>query len=209
MDVCTCHDAGLLQENSALQVFLHDCFTAMLNGRRQRQLSATSKLFYSTLMRTGGQMITSWVSKTFHGPSASTIRAYNANIDFPYILGLDSSFFDHAATLISEWELKDAPFMLSEDGSALQMRIDITVREGLVHVFGLSGCSFTVTTLEELRAAARTRPLASTLYAYTLVPLVEGAPHFPLFAFAHDNSNATSDTLLAWKIWRYIWQVTL
>lgn len=153
-------------------------------------------------------MLTDYVSKVFKGPSPSTIRSFNASVPYPYLLGLHPAFFDNAASLIKAWGLIDAPFMLSEDGSALQMRIDITVRDSKIHVFGLCGGSFQVTTLAEFKEAVRKRPLASTLYAYTLVPLVEGAPHFPLFAIAHDNSSGTFGVELAWKIWQYCWQVS-
>ena len=34
--------------------------------------------------------------------------------------------------------------------------------------------------------------MAHTIQAYVLIPLVENAPYFPVFAFANDATNATA-----------------
>ena len=123
------------------------------------------------------------------------------------LAGLTDGHFNTVASLLRAWGLLEAPCLVSEDGTALQMRIDVLLRKNKILVFGLSGCSFEMMTLDDLKAAATKRRLASTLYAYTLVPLVRGAPHFPLFAWCHDNSAATFGTKIAMDIWQYIWQV--
>ena len=201
------HRAGLLDDNGALQNFLVDCFQALLC--RHRVLSSASRQFYTTVIRSGGHMLHDWVSKLFHGPSASTTHRHTAQFDYPYMLGINDKFFDVVATLLDRWGLAKAPCIISEDGTALQMRLDITFRDGLIFVFGLSGGSFTVATVADLQAAAKERPLASILYAYSLVPLVRGSPHFPLFAFSHDNSNTTFTPKTARDIWKYMWQVSI
>ncbi|GAX85104.1 hypothetical protein CEUSTIGMA_g12524.t1, partial [Chlamydomonas eustigma] len=197
---------GLLNEYGALQAFLVDVFKAMVFGRRSRQMSTPTKEFYSIIMQNCGQMLHDFVSEMFCGPSSSSTRAFKAAVDYPFMLGLHQDYFKMAATIIKVWKLSDAPFLLSEDGSALQMRIDIAVVKGRAHVFGLCGNSFVVDTVQQFRDAARDLPVATTLYAYTLAPLIEGAPCIPLFAFGHDNSSSTFSTGLAKEIWKYIWQ---
>ncbi|GAX86165.1 hypothetical protein CEUSTIGMA_g13578.t1 [Chlamydomonas eustigma] len=195
---------GLLDEYGALQAFLVDVFKAMVFGRRSRQMSTPTKEFYSIIMQNCGQMLHDFVSEMFCGPSSSSTRAFKAAVDYPFMLGLHQDYFKMAATIIKVWKLSDAPFLLSEDGSALQMRIDIAAVKGRPHVFGLCGNSFVVDTVQQFRDAARDLPVATTLYAYTLVPLIEGAPCIPLFAFGHDNSSSTFSTGLAKEIWKYI-----
>jgi hypothetical protein len=104
----------------------------------------------------------------------------------------------------------ECPCIISEDGTALQVRLDFQARDKgkEVHVFGLCGGSFTVDTMAEFKKAAQERKLASILYAYTLVPLARGAPAIPIFAFLHDNTNRTFTPELLEKIWRYLWQVS-
>ncbi|GAX86138.1 hypothetical protein CEUSTIGMA_g13551.t1 [Chlamydomonas eustigma] len=202
---------GFLHQHKALQEFLTDVINAVMGGRQSRVLSATSKEIYSTILYFCGQMAHDWVSKAvFLGPSIiSTTRNIKATIDLPCVLGLHSTFFDVAARLIiNAWGLIEVPFILSEDGSALQMRVyvDICSQGGEAHVFGFSGSSMTVKSLQEFTVMARDRTVASTLYAYTLVPLIAGAPSFPLFSIGHDGSSSTFRTLLAWSIWMYVWQ---
>ncbi|GAX85923.1 hypothetical protein CEUSTIGMA_g13339.t1 [Chlamydomonas eustigma] len=201
------YDGGFLHQHKALQEFLTDVINAVMGGRQSRVLSATSKEIYSTILYFCGQMAHDWVSKVFLGPSISTTRNIKATIDYPCVLGLHSTFFDVAARLMNAWGLIEAPFILSEDGSALQMRVDICSQGGEAHVFGFSGSSMTVKSLQEFTVLARERTVASTLYAYTLVPLIDGAPSFPLFSIGHDNgSSSTFSTQLAWSIWMYVWQ---
>ena len=102
--------------------------------------------------------------------------------------------------------------MISEDGTALQMRLDITYRKGKILVFGLSGGSFEVVSMAEFMRATRgpaCRTLASSLYAYTLIPVAEGAPHIPFFAWCHDSTNATFSSKIAIQVWQYLWQVSI
>lgn len=60
---------------------------------------------------------------------------------------------------------------------------------------------------QDLVDAHARRGIATTLYVYTLVPLVEGAPHFPLYALAHDNSNRTFSVQRVLAEWQRIWKV--
>ncbi|GAX86187.1 hypothetical protein CEUSTIGMA_g13600.t1 [Chlamydomonas eustigma] len=199
-------DEGLMEDHAALKDILLDCFKAITGGRQTRHLSPVTLEFFVAVLQHSGQQMHDFVSKTFLGPAISTTRHIKAVTDYPCVLGLHPQFFTVAAKLINDWGLSDAPFVLSEDGSALQMRVDICSTGGDAHVFGFSGGSTIVRSVEEFKALARERTIASTLYSYTLVPLVDGAPSFPLFSFAHDNSSSTFSTQLAWDLWKYIWQ---
>ena len=74
-------------------------------------------------------------------------------------------------------------------------------------MYGLCGSSYTVHSDDEFSALVESRGLATTLYQYTLVPLVPGAPHIPLCAWCNDNSLASFTTDHVIRCWRYIWQV--
>jgi hypothetical protein len=199
--------SGLFKKHGALATFLTDTLEAMTKSRQLRQLSETSKQFYVTLYQHGGSALHDWVSSLFLGPARSTTTAEKARAPYPFGLGLLDTHFANVKTMLDKWKLSDAPCIVSEDGTAIQMRLDIVERDSKILVFGLSGGSFEVKSLADLKIAATKRSLASTLYVYTLVPLVRGAPHIPIFAFCHDNSNDTFSTDLVMAIWKYIWQV--
>ena len=134
-----------------------------------------------------------------------------AKYEYPYCVGLVDAHIKSVVGMLELWRLKGAPCMISEDGTALQMRLDITYRKGKILVFGLCGGSFEiVSTSEFVRATSGPvcRTLASSLYAYTLIPLVRGAPHIPFFAWCHDSTNKTFSTAIAIRVWQYIWQVS-
>ena len=76
-----------------------------------------------------------------------------------------------------------------------------------VYVFGLCGSTYTVKSTAEFAALIKLRGLATTLYQYTLVPLVHGAPHIPLCAWCHDGSLASFTSDQVQESWRYMWQV--
>lgn len=133
-----------------------------------------------------------------------------AGFEYPYCVGLMDEHIDGIVQMLELWKLKDAPFWISEDGTALQMRLDVTYRHGKILLFGLSGGSFEVASMEEfLRATGGVRSLASSLYAYTLIPAVRGAPFIPFFAWCHDSTGETYSSVIAIRIWQYLWQVSI
>jgi hypothetical protein len=113
---------GLLDDDGALQNFQLHCLKALLQGRTFRHLSDISKEFYTTLMQNGGHMLHDWVSKMFMVPSASTTWAWKAAIEYAFILRHHPDLFDSSARLIGVWGMKEMPFILAEDGSALQIQ---------------------------------------------------------------------------------------
>ena len=130
-----------------------------------------------------------------------------AKFEYPHCVGLMQDHIDCVVSLLELWTLKKAPCVISEDGTALQMRIDITYRGGKMIVFGLSGGSFEVVNTQDFLEAVKERSLASSLYAYTLIPIVAGAPHVPFFAWCHDSTNETFSSEIAIRIWQFLWQV--
>lgn len=153
-------------------------------------------------------MLHDWVSDFLFGPAISTTRHHKASFDYPDCMGLTDAHLDLVTELLEEWGLLRAPCIISEDGTALQMRVDITVKDKTILVFGLNGGSFCVTSVAEFLQTAEERSLATTLYAYTLVPLARGAPHIPLFAWCHNNSKLYFNGSLIQDVWRYLWQAS-
>lgn len=71
----------------------------------------------------------------------------------------------------------------------------------------MCGSSYVVKSEAEFAHLVKTRPHATTLYYYTLVPLVAGAPHIPLCAWCHDGSSESFTSELVIECWRFLWQV--
>lgn len=211
--VWNAYKSGALQDSGALTELLKDTLNGLIKDSQDKstakRYSATTKQFYSTLLAQGGQMLHDWVSDIFHGPTAKTTRVHKQNFGYPSDIGFYPKMFDILAELLMRWGLQGVPCLMSEDGSALQTRIDIIERDGKVFVYGLSGGSFAIESVKQLRLAAAERPLGTTIYVYTLVPLARGAPHMPAFAFVHDNSSETFPSNLPARIWEYIWQVSM
>ena len=78
-------------------------------------------------------------------------------------------------------------------------------------IFGLNGPIVVVKTGEEFKKLVENKEAsyATLLYVYTLVPVVQGAPYLPLFAFSHDGSKDTFTPALIRTIWRWIIQASL
>ncbi|KAK9822335.1 hypothetical protein WJX74_009162 [Apatococcus lobatus] len=200
-------DEGLLQSEAGIYHFLTDIGSALVGGKQHRQLSNTSKCFYLRLLSVGGQMVHQWVSDFLLGPALSTTKKGRQAFDYPLGIGWDERFLAVIHMLVEAWGLLNAPCIISEDGTSLQHRLDVvSVRED-IHIFGLNGGSIKVCSVEELIQAQGERGLATTLYVYTLVPLVAGAPHFPLYALTHDNSNGTFSGQQVLQEWQRLWQV--
>lgn len=154
-------------------------------------------------------MWTGFISDVLFGPSLKVLQKKKQNFPSPDFLDISDENFKFAGHLLQKWGLRDAPCVISEDGTALQARVDIQATRGQVRVFGLCGGSFVVTSVEDLLQQLETRPLATIVYAYSLVPLIDGAPSIPLFAITHDNSNATFSTDYLLEVWKYVWKVSM
>lgn len=143
------------------------------------------------------------------GPHVRTTQRKRAAIEYPPGLGISKKHLEPVIRVVEAWGLQYCPFIIAEDATAQQMRADVMSIDKHVYVFGLSGTTLVVQTLEEFKKAmdAGTLKYASNLYVHTLVPLVKGAPYLPLFAFSHDNSNDTFTSGLIKTIWQWIMEV--
>ena len=91
----------------------------------------------------------------------------------------------------------------------MQVRLDVAEIDDKLIVLGLNGGSIEVSSLKEFRRAYGEHGLATTLYVYTLAPLVKNAPHWPLFAWCHDGSKATFTMQKILDFWHKLWMVCL
>lgn len=144
------------------------------------------------------------------GPNVRTTQRFRAAFNYPSVLGMDAVFVDIVLDVLKQWGLDKAPFIISEDGTASQVRVDVTENweKRTCFVFGLCGGTYEVSSFREFQQLVRTVDWATTVYVYTLVPLVKGAPHIPLFAFCHNSSKSSFTAGSVLKNWQYIWQVS-
>lgn len=184
---------------------------ALVTNRRSRTLSRSTKIVYMTILRNGGPLAHNYLSQLLLGPDIRTTKRAVERFEYPLKIGFADAFFRNIKDMLCRYGLKGCPLLVSEDGTALQIRVDIDYDAGAqqIFVFGLCGGSYMVTSVQQFKDLVRKRGLATIIYVYTIVPLVGGAPHIPLCAFLHDDSNHsfTTDTVLT--CWRYIWQVSL
>lgn len=156
-------------------------------------------------------MLHQFVSSVLEGPHVRTTIRMKNSFDYPNMLGISKNFFEVVKHLLAAWGLEDAPVMVSEDGTALSIHGDaiLDYSEKAVVVFGFCGTSVKITSFKDLKVMADRRRLASILYVYTVIPMVANAPHFPLFAILHDNTNETFSQDLVLSIWQFLWKVSL
>ena len=96
--------------------------------------------------------------------------------------------------LLRKFGLDNCAYLIGEDGTSCQKRIGIVaVADAIMHAWGLNGGPVEVQSVEDLREALRERGMASTLYVVSIIPLVDGAPAFPLVVDANDNTFDRSD----------------
>lgn len=162
---------------------------------------------YASILHYGGPLAMKYVSELFMGPSIRTIKRHNAEFSYPLAIQVTPEFLTVVKRLLEKWGLLNAPLLVTEDATALQMRVDIAEEDGAVYVFGLNGCSFRVNSVREFTNTLKERGLASSLHVYAIVPLVAHAPHFPLFAFMHNNSKSFFSADIVRQMWQYMWKV--
>lgn len=206
------HALGVIGGHKALKQLLTESMKALSCRNKGRRLSNTTKRFYTVLLQQGGSMLHDWVSEFLCGPSLSTTHRFMRSGNLPDSLGLTDKHIDCAVTLLKQWGLLGAPCLLSEDGTALQVRLDAILRGNKdnkhIVLFGLNGGSVVITDVKQFKRVVMEKKVATILYAYTLVPLVRGAPHIPLFFWCHDSTRQTFDAARVLQVWKYLWQVS-
>ena len=156
-------------------------------------------------------MLIDWASKIFLGPTVRTIQRVREETASPMWLGISTEWMNVTHNRLKEYRLETAPFAISEDGSSQQVRADIMEANDKLIVYGFNGDSVLVETAQEFNALMNddSKVMATTLYVYTLVPLVDAAPQFPLFAISHDNSNSSLTTEMIQIVWSWFWKVSM
>ena len=98
-------------------------------------------------------MLHRWVSEFLLGPALSTTRLERQQFQYPLGIGSDGKLLDVVCSILDAWGLLHAPFLLSEDGTSLQHRLDIGTQGDDIFVFGLNGGSVKVPILPYLQAS--------------------------------------------------------
>ncbi len=109
---------------------------------------ASEVLIDCRFLHNGGSQLTDWVSEIFFGPSVRTIQRIREESQLPLRLGTSLEHVDVAHKLLKDYGLKDVPFIVSEDGTAQQVRADIMQVNGELRVFGFNGETVTVRTAQ-------------------------------------------------------------
>lgn len=89
-------------------------------------------------------MVHNWVSEFLLGPALSTTRLMRQQFEYPLGIGWSEKLLDVICGILKAWKLHEAPFLLSEDGTSLQHRLDIASEGDAVYLFGLNGGSIQV-----------------------------------------------------------------
>ena len=108
-----------------LQQILGDIATALLQDRKHRIQSLGTRLLYTNILHYGGPIAHEFLSRLLLGPDLRTTRRHRALFEFEFKIGFDSTCFDNAKRLLDAYGLTSCPLLLVEDGTALQMRIDL------------------------------------------------------------------------------------
>jgi len=215
-------EMGLFEDdNQLLEDVLNGLAVALVEGRRKRKLSDNEKSFYATVLSYGGERVHNLVSQAFLGPHVSVSKKVRSAY-YAYEYGRVVAQIVHARVRLEQYGLmkkeggengtwKSCPCLIGEDGSALVKRIDVVKEKAngveRVMAYGANGGPFEVESVEQMADKVREKQLATTLYAWVLIPIVEGAPHIPLMVECHNNAKEyiTKDKVA--ENWEWLWRV--
>ena len=216
-----------LYENDQFNEDEHGLATALLKGvgralfadvngecKKRIVYSGEERSFYGLLLAYGGHFVVELVSDVLGGPSLSSVLRWRRE-HCRLIFGVSYEAIDHnlgiTAETLTNYNLmgSDIRFILTEDGTAAKKHIDVVKERGpdkklRIVVYGLSnGLLIAPKSIEEVVEAAQKQGLATTFYAISIVPLVEGAPALPIVATANSNDFDTTDVRdVLFKIYR-------
>jgi hypothetical protein len=184
---------------------------ALIRGRRHRQVSEEIKLFFSRILLHGGPQIHDQVSAAVLGPHLSTTRRRIRKFKKGKIYEWSPDRFEEVETILMGLNLKHAPCMLTEDGTALEKHFDVVRRADVVVLIGAAAqSSYEFKTTADFEAfrerAIEQTPLPATIFhLYLLVPLVRGAPAIPVVVQLMDGTTDTYNAASVTRAWKYVW----
>ena len=161
----------------------------------KRHSSPLLAAFFGILLAYAGPHGMSFVTNVLPGVDAGTILRWRQNAA-KFMMGtsekaITKNVDECLLPTVRELGLQDASWVLGEDGTSTQKRVDIVaeMRNGelLPIAYGLDGDPVVVRDVSELVAAIRTRGLATTLYVIMMIPLVQGAHAIPLVVEGNAN----------------------
>lgn len=104
---------------------LGDVAGALIQKRQHRVQSLGTRLLYNNILHYGGPIAHNFLSKLLLGPDVRTTRRQRLGVDFEFKTGFVDSAFALAAKILDAYGLRGCPLLLAEDGTALQIRVDL------------------------------------------------------------------------------------
>ena len=167
----------------------------------RRHSTALMKAFLGIILCYAGHRATAFITKVLPGADVETVTRWRQQAP-KFQMGtsagtIEQNFVNCVLPAMKELGLESVSWLLAEDGTSTDKRIDIQVEvvEGVARAiaYGLNGGPFPAESVEALASAVQERGLATTLYVIMLVPLVHGAPALPIVVDAHDNRFTRDD----------------
>ena len=104
---------------------LTDVGVALLHERQHRVQSLGTRLLYTNILHHGGALAHQFLSKVLLGPDVTTTRRQRLQLEYDFKIGFHSAGFALAKSILDAYGLTGCPLLLVEDGTALQIRIDL------------------------------------------------------------------------------------
>lgn len=104
---------------------LGDVADALLHQRRHRIQSLGTRLLYNNILHYGGPIAHEFLSRLLLGPDVSTTRRQRMELLFEFMTGFIESAFVIAKQILHAYGLTGCPLLAAEDGTALQIRVDL------------------------------------------------------------------------------------
>ena len=202
---------GALKDTSIKAAILEGMGRTLLRGGSGgRNFSPGEKSFYGLMLTYGGVGALHVVSKMLGGPAVGTVQEWRRKS--PRLKsGTSAAAIDHNVELVldilKQYGAEGSYLFLCEDGSALRKRVDVQVEktasgEYEVALYGLAGGRLVASSEKDVQRALTQKELATTIYVWLLVPLVEGAPAVPVVVDFNANNFTRTEVL---KVQKRLW----
>jgi hypothetical protein len=203
-----------VREGSLMNQALHDILTGVSITLKNattdgRPLTSNEHYFYAALLNGKGPWAQVFVSQIFNGPHLQTSKKFRSALCHFYA-GWGDSGKKNMEVLV-DWltssGLEEAPLGIVEDASTLLRGLDLElvhVPSALtVRIWGLTGPKehivHSVGEMKGLLERVTHDMIATYMYAWVVVPAVDGAPWLPVRL---EISNNRFDRFQVWKWWR-------